>query len=95
MGAIVSVPNGKKSGRLFAILEVIGKDAGGLRKIERQGWARYSELKRFKHTANDPNVIGDAARHGTPQGESPRKPMSFDEAKALISGIIQIWMKAK
>jgi hypothetical protein len=80
---------------MYCILEVIGKDVGGLNKIERRGWAEASEIRRFKHTANDPNVIGDTARHGTPPGESPRKPMSFDEAKTLIARNIQAWLEAK
>ncbi|MBL8554037.1 MAG: hypothetical protein JNL41_07145 [Phenylobacterium sp.] len=43
-----------------------------------------AELKRFTHTANNFAAIGPAGRHGDLGYQPPRKPMTIDEASALI-----------
>lgn len=49
---------------LYRLYEVIEADIGGIGEIVSKGWATKTSVKRFKHTANSPNTVGDASRHG-------------------------------
>lgn len=74
---------------LYRILEVVGDDVGGTRKIAKKGWATKKAIKRFKHTANF------VARHGTKKIKQPKNPMMPSEAESLIKTIINSWIQSK
>jgi hypothetical protein len=65
-----------------------------------QGITTYSGLTkpstdRFTRTAQSRDAIGDEARHAKRKYTPPRKPMSINEAKALIGDLIQKWIESK
>jgi hypothetical protein len=80
---------------LYRIYEVIESDVGGIHNIVKGNWATNNEIKRFKHTANNPGVAGDDARHGKQTTQPPPKPMSLSEAKSLVKSIFQKWIEEK
>jgi hypothetical protein len=80
---------------LYRLFEIIEADAGGIDQIERQGWATKAIIRLFKHTSNHPAAAGMEARHGVMPTEPPRKPMSLPEAKTLILGLTQAWLRSK
>jgi hypothetical protein len=80
---------------LYRIYEVIKEACGGIDKIASLGWASKTEMRLFQHTANSPNAIGDEARHGIPTGQPPASPMALNEARTLIRGITENWLKMK
>jgi hypothetical protein len=57
------------------------------------GWATRAAVRQFKHTANSPGAIGHEARHGVDTGQPPPTPMSLGDAKALVNGIAQRWLR--
>jgi len=77
---------------LYKIYEVINRDTN----IERKGWATSKELRTFKQTANDPNVLGIIdARHGHTSATAPNNPMGINDAIALIEKITDDWIEYK
>jgi len=80
---------------LYRVFEVIEEDVGGVSNIKKQGWAAEKAIKRFKHTANSPHILGDIARHGVEKTEPPKDPMSLSEARSFIEGIIHNWLRSK
>ncbi len=80
---------------LYRVLEVVASDCGGHRRINANGWATKKAVGLFTHTANSPGAIGSAARHGAQQTRPPAKPMPLPEARSLILGIVQAWLRAK
>ncbi len=69
---------------MYKIIEIIQSDMGG--KI-------YSQVSRDKitllnRTACHVGAIGDKARHGHTNQEPPPVPMSLDEAKGIVRGLI-------
>ncbi|NEU74089.1 hypothetical protein PI95_016370 [Hassallia byssoidea VB512170] len=55
--------------------------------------ASKNKLQLFKHTANHPQVSGDAARHGIlPNNQPPTNPMNIEEAENLMRLAIQKWI---
>ena len=80
---------------LNRILEVIMKDVGGSSNITRKGWATKKSIDRFTGTANNPDVIGDTARHGIAKNKPLEDPMTFSEAKSLIETVLHNWLRSK
>lgn len=80
---------------LYRLYEVIEEDFGGIDKIADEGWATKKSIRRFKHTANSPSAIGDAARHGTESTDPPARPMELGEARALVKFILRNWLSTK
>jgi hypothetical protein len=80
---------------LYRLWEVIEQDIGGIERIVAAGWATRDSLKRFKHTANSPIVVGDLARHGKEVTQPPKRPMDLSEARSLIEVILHSWLRAK
>jgi hypothetical protein len=78
-------------GHLYKIYELVKNDVGGRSKIVQNGWATEIAIKRFTQTANSPAVIGDSARHAVEPTKPPKNPMSFEEARSLIEGMIHGW----
>lgn len=80
---------------LYRIFEVVEADSGGLDQIDSRGWATKKAMRLFKHTANSPGTLGTEARHGKETTIPPPNPMSLMEAKSLIVGIVQSWLRDK
>ena len=77
---------------LYRIYDVIKGDVGDIAKKE---WATKNEIKRFTHTANSPDAIGDDSRHGAGNRPPPEKPMQLSDAKSLFKTIIHEWLRSK
>ena len=75
------------------IFEVIEGDVGG--GIVSQGWATKSETTTFSRTANNPQAVGDEARHGYQRVQPPPKPITQQEASELITRITHQWINYK
>jgi hypothetical protein len=56
------------------------------------GTVTQAEINRFKHTAQSPTALGDAARHGREQQKPPANPMSLEEARDLIRRVVSAWL---
>lgn len=80
---------------LYRLYEVIEDDIGGIEKITGKGWITKTLVKRFKHTANSPSVVGDTSRHGKESTSPPKNPMNLAEAKSLIEVILHNWLRSK
>lgn len=55
-------------------------------------WTTRNERSRFTNTVNNPEVIGDHARHGVPTGDPPPNPMSVEEARGFVGRLIKTWI---
>lgn len=51
-------------------------------------WVTAQKYSDFTNSANNPLVSGDEARHGKSMGQPPKNPMTIQEAKQFIDGII-------
>jgi len=80
---------------LHKLLEVVEQDVGGEKKLERKLWAHKAELKRFTHTANSYEALGDDARHAHSKREGPSNPMTFSDAELLIRQTVTAWLDSK
>jgi hypothetical protein len=79
----------------YRIFEVIENASGGIDGIAAHGWASKADIRRFKHTANSPDAIGDNARHGELACDPPRNPMSEAEASAFLTKIVGSFLHSK
>ena len=79
---------------LYKIYEIVEDALGEMQNLIEQGWASKSSIRRFKHTANSPDVIGDGARHGKQITNGPKKPMSISEARSLIETLLIRWLNS-
>ena len=81
---------------LYKIFEIIRDDVGGQEFIANNGWSTLEEIKSFRGTANNPDVIGDKARHGfVGKHPLPKNPMSLDELKLFIRNLVKRWLEFK
>lgn len=78
---------------LYKIYEVVEHDVGG--RVWRAGWASEADVRRFKHTANSPEALGDLARHGAETTDPPKAPLSRHEASALVQKVVLAWLAEK
>jgi hypothetical protein len=63
---------------------------GGAKEIE-----RFTKMiGRFRDTANSRRVLGTKARHGHDKKTEPADPMTFEEAKVLVQGLLLAWVKS-
>jgi hypothetical protein len=56
-------------------------------------WTSEKERSRFTNTVNNPEAIGDEARHGVKTGDLPSKPMSIDEAWQFVGRLCRTWIR--
>ena len=80
---------------LYWLYEVIEGDIGGMDEIADRGWATKASIRRFRHTANSPEAVGDASRHGKESTVPPPNPMELGEARALVEMILHNWLRSK
>jgi hypothetical protein len=79
---------------LYRVYDVI-KEAARPGIVE-SGWATRPEMKRFKRSANDASITGDASRHGNAgNAVSSAKGMSRAEAADLIERVLWLWLNSK
>lgn len=94
--AISLISNGDYSWvNLYRVYEVIEKHAGGEERLVAFGWTSKSMIRRFRHTANHPDAIGDDARHGATSSQPPSNPLPHNEAVALIRSLLRNWLKSE
>ena len=53
------------------------------------------QLERFRRSANSPSVSGDSARHAKEPTQPPPHPMSPNEARAFVFGLLDAWFQSK
>jgi hypothetical protein len=76
----------------YAALEIVRHELRGHgAKGHQLGWWTKGELKNFTATANSPEVLGVAARHGKPSGLSEAR-MSANEASWFIRRVVALWL---
>ncbi len=83
--------NGLTWAGLYHLYEIVLADVGN--RIYDEGWATQSEVERFRRTANSPAILGEHARHGRENTQPPPNPMSEDDAKQLITGVVVRWLE--
>lgn len=79
---------------LYKVYEII-KDDIGSDVIINSGFAKKTKLRRFTQTAQSRLALGDEARHASKKCKPPAKPMTFNEAKSFIGGILINWLCLK
>jgi hypothetical protein len=80
---------------LYKAFEIVRHELGGDLTSILDGRVTNKSIKRFTQTAQNPVAIGDEARHARSNYKPPRKPMSINEAKALIGDLIRNWIESK
>lgn len=80
---------------LYKVFEIVRDDVGGKNQdlINRQ-WATDEELDNFR-SVHDSEAIGRQARHAVRKQQSPTSPMSEDEARAFIRGVLEQWLRER
>lgn len=79
---------------LYKVYEAVEDDVGR-KKIVDEGWASDKKISRFTSTANNVRAVGDEARHGHEKFDPPKKPIPLSEARHLVKGILQGWLRSK
>jgi hypothetical protein len=77
--------------RLHKVLEVV-QEGGGAALIG-TGEFPKAEVGRFTQTANSYQALGNAARHAHEKIPPPPKPMTLEEARALILRLGRRWVQ--
>ena len=77
---------------IYKIIEVIKED--NFPPVMRKG-EFYNEIKRFKQTAECDRSIGKEARHAHSKFKEPENPMTINQARDMISEILQMWLNSK
>ena len=72
--------------RLYRLLEELETVLG--QKVHVAGLCTKSERGRFTQTANNAEIAGKDARHGTGKFDPPKDPMSLAEATDFVRGVI-------
>lgn len=84
--------DGWKWVNLIRLIEIVEEDVGSIPKV---GYATDEEMKRLRHSADNPSVAGRDARHARVKFEPPRNPMSQREARQLVERILKFWVNNK
>lgn len=77
---------------MYAVYEIIQEDIGG--HIEDEGWSTKADRKLFKRTANHPEAAGLQARHASSAREPPDDPMTLQEGREWIRGVLARWLRS-
>ncbi|HAG85771.1 MAG TPA: hypothetical protein DCL61_32685 [Cyanobacteria bacterium UBA12227] len=80
---------------LYHMYEVVEGNVSSMSQIVQNGWATETEIKLFKRTACNENVLGDDARHGYTKDLNLKNPMTLSEAQSLIQKILNHWIRSK
>jgi hypothetical protein len=77
---------------LYKVYELVNSDVN----IVANGLASKSEVRSFRHHANDPRATGKASRHAVPNSpDPPTAPMTIAAANLLMKQIVGRWLSAK
>jgi hypothetical protein len=79
---------------LSDIYEIM-EHTGELEKVRKKLNIPVGELKRFTHTCQHPEAIGEEARHPRPKSEPPKNPMELGEAVHLIKRLLTEWIDSR
>ncbi|MDG6249440.1 hypothetical protein [Methanocalculus sp.] len=79
-------------GVLYNIIELVQED--GYAPVKKNG-EFYSEIGRFKQTAQSYDAIGKEARHARKKFQKPENPMELHDAQNLVKTIVRKWMNSK
>lgn len=83
---------------LYAALDVPRHDGrtkaykGVLKRLSKQP-SPQDEVRRFSGTAGSYQLHGTAARHGDSARPAPECPMSLEEARSFVYGIVDAWIE--
>lgn len=77
---------------IYKIIEVVKED--NYLPVMRKG-EFYNEIDRFKQTAECYSSIEKYARHAHSKFKRPNNPMTINEARDMISKILQMWLNSK
>jgi len=77
---------------LYKIYEII-KNSGSNKELLRTCNISKKDISRFTQTSQNPDLIGEEARHARFAGEKPKHPMIYDEAYKLISALLRKWIE--
>jgi hypothetical protein len=80
---------------LYKAFEIASAANGGDAQLSILGWCSSRELKRFKHTANHPGGVGEAARHARMGTDPPMKPMTVEEGRDFVWNLLRSWSAAQ
>lgn len=76
----------------FKVFELIRDDLKVRgKKIREMNWFSKKELNTFTNTINNPNAIGDKARHAVPKNQPPRSPLSYSQCNTFVNNLILNW----
>jgi hypothetical protein len=79
---------------LYKAWEAVRDGVGGEKALlDEKRWTDKKTKNRFTQTVNNPNVIGDEARHGVWKDQPPSKPMTIDEAQEFVGRLIRAWVR--
>ncbi len=80
--------------RLHFVYEIIERRFGQPSKVAKERrCSSAEEIIRFSDTANNRQVLGIKARHGHMKNKPPANPMTFQEARALVHGLLLAWVR--
>ena len=78
---------------LYKLYEIVVTDVGdGQAGLIKTGWITKATLSTFTASANHPFAGGSEARHARLPGKGPRSTMTLEEARALITQLVNDWM---
>lgn len=78
---------------LYRIYEVINENSAGIVESE---WATTTEINRFKMSANNSSITGDASRHGKSHSKVAANPgISQAQAIDLVRRLLRQWLDAR
>lgn len=80
-------------GNLYKVLDAIEESLGGEKALLATGWVSDRKLTRFTRTANTMQAIGDNSRHGKRNQPAPPKPMTLQDAQALIRLLVKKYLE--
>lgn len=78
---------------LYHVFEVVEADVGA--QMFSDGWATKAAVERFTRTANSRGAIGGEARHGHDRFAPPKSPLSHEDARNLVLGLVRHWLAKK
>jgi hypothetical protein len=77
---------------LYKAYEIVRDETQGDQGIISRCRLTEATISLFRQTAQSREAVGDDARHASRKYKSPEKPMSIDEAKAVVGDLVQKWI---
>lgn len=78
---------------LVKVFELVESDVGS--GMYARDWISKAKADLLNRTANSRAAIGDEARHGHRRVPAPPNPMTIAEARELIRGLLEKWLRWK